>query len=103
MLGSFDEVSLRSAMISLQNRYGQQLDIDSINQIEQRIENLIYNKDFQKILHGANVSKEHSLSFEGEDQNQVGYYKKAIANITGKRTEGMIIYLLNDTIEIVKI
>ena len=128
MLGGFDEMSLRSAMISLQNRYGQQLDVDSIDQIEQRIENLIHNKDFQKILNGAKVSKEQSLSFEGElkqidllleyddhclvvdyksskkyalkHQNQVGYYKKAIANITGKRTEGMIVYLLEEGIEL---
>lgn len=128
MLGSFNEVNLRSAMISLQNRYGQQLNVDSIDQIEQRIENLIHNTDFQKILDGAKVSKEQSLSFEGElkqidllleydghclvvdyksskkyalkHQNQVGYYKKAIANITGKRTEGMIIYLLEEGIEL---
>lgn len=128
MLGGFDDVSLRSAMISLQNRYGQQLAVDSIEQIEQRIENLIKNKDFQKILNGAKVSKEQSLSFEGElkqidllleyddyclvvdyksskkyalkHQNQVGYYKKAIGNITGKRTEGMIIYLLEEGIEL---
>ena len=131
MLGSFDEMSLRSAMISLQNRYGQQLAADSMRQIEQRVKNLIEDEVFLQILDGAKVSKEQSLSFEGEvkqidllleyddhclvvdyksskkyalkHQNQVGYYKKAIANITGKRTEGMIIYLLNDTIEIVKI
>ena len=131
MLGSFDENSLRSAMISLQNKYGQQLTTDSINQIEQRIENLIINKDFQKILHGAKISKEQSLSFEGEvkqidllleyneyclvvdyksskkyalkHQNQVGYYKKAIAHITGKRTEGMIVYLLGEGIEAVNL
>jgi len=128
MLGNFDEVNLRSAMISLQNRYGQQLTADSIRQIKQRIENLIKNKGFQEILYGAKVSKEQSLSFEGElkqidllleyddhcvvvdyksskkyalkHQNQVGYYKKAIGNITGKRTEGMIIYLLEEGIEL---
>ena len=128
MLGNFDEVNLRSAMISLQNRYGQQLTADSIRQIKQRIENLIKNKGFQEILYGAKVSKEQSLSFEGElkqidllleyddhcvvvdyksskkyalkHQNQVGYYKKAIGSITGKRTEGMIIYLLEEGIEL---
>jgi len=124
MLGSFDEVSLSSAMISLQNRYGQQLSIDSMKQIEHRIKNLIEDEVFQQILDGAKVSKEQSLSFEGEikqidllleydehclivdyksskkyalkHQNQVGYYKKAIANITGKRTEGIVVYLLDD-------
>jgi len=126
MLGSFDEVSLSSAMISLQNRYGQQLSIDSMKQIEHRIKNLIEDEVFQQILDGAKVSKEQSLSFEGEikqidllleydehclivdyksskkyalkHQNQVGYYKKAIASITGKRTEGLVVYLLGDGI-----
>ena len=128
MLGGFDDISLVSAMISLQNRYGQQLTTESINQIEQRIKNLIKDASFQKILTGAKVSKEQSLSFEGElkqidllleyddhclvvdyksskkyalkHQNQVAYYKKAIANITGKRTEGMIVYLLEEGIEV---
>jgi len=129
MLGGFDDVSLDSAMISLQNRYGQQLTTDSMSQIKQRIQNLIKNESFQQILDSAKVSKEQSLSFEGElkqidllleyndhylvvdyksskkyalkHQNQVGYYKKAIANITGKRTQGMIIYLQEEGIELV--
>jgi len=128
MLGSFDEESLVFAMISLENRYGQQLYVESIKQIEQRITHLILSEEFQNILHGAKVNKEQSLSFEGElkqidlllehddhyvvidykssekyalkHQSQVGYYKKAIANITGKRTEGMIVYLLDDGVEL---
>ena len=31
-------------------------------------------------------------------QKQVEYYQKAITEITGKRTEGMLIYLLEDEI-----
>ena len=124
MLGSFNESSLNTVMISLQNRYGQLLTTESIEQIEYRIKNLIEDKVFQKILDRAKISKEQSLSFEGElkqidllleyddhclvidyksskkyalkHQNQVGYYKKAIANITGKRTEGIVVYLLDD-------
>ena len=131
MLGGFDEVGLRSAMISLQNRYGQQLTANSIRQIEQRVKNLIEHEAFLQILDRAKISKEQSLSFEGElkqidllleyddyclvvdyksskkyalkHQNQVGYYKKAIANITGKRTEGMIIYLLEEGIEVLNL
>jgi exodeoxyribonuclease V beta subunit len=127
MLGSFDEVGLCSAMIALQNRYGQQLTADSIRQIEQRVKNLIEYEAFQQILDGAKISKEQSLSFEGElkqidllleydeyylvvdyksskkyalkHQNQVGYYQKAITNLTGKRTEGLIVYLLEEGIE----
>jgi exodeoxyribonuclease V beta subunit len=131
MLGSFDEVGLCSAMIALQNRYGQQLTADSIRQIEQRVKNLIEYEAFQQILDGAKISKEQSLSFEGElkqidllleydehclvvdyksskkyalkHQNQVGYYQKAITNLTGKRTEGLIVYLLEEGIEAVNL
>ncbi|EIF50401.1 RecB-like helicase [Sulfurovum sp. AR] len=128
MLGSFDEKSLELAILSLKNRYGQQLTDPSMAQIENRIRNLIDHQAFQQILDGAKVRKEQSLSFEGElkqidllleyedhcvvidyksskkyalkHENQVRYYQKAIANITGKRTEGMILYLLEEEIEI---
>ncbi len=128
MLGNFNEESLDSTMLSLKNRYGQQLHDQSMDQIEERIKKLIAHKAFQQILEGAKVTKEQSLSFEGElkqidllleyedhclvidyksskkyalkHENQVRYYQKAIDNITGKRTEGMIIYLLEDEISI---
>jgi exodeoxyribonuclease V beta subunit len=128
MLGSFDKESLDVAMLSLKNRYGQQLPDPSIEQIEMRIKNLIDHEAFQQILNGAKVRKEQSLSFEGElkqidllleyedhclvidyksskkyalkHEKQVRYYQKAIDNITGKRTEGRIIYLLEDEISI---
>ncbi|UPT77732.1 RecB-like helicase [Sulfurovum sp. XGS-02] len=128
MLGSFDEKSLGAAMLSLKNRYGQQLADPSMEQIEMRIKNLIGYQAFQQILDGAKVRKEQSLSFEGElkqidllleyedhclvidyksskkyalkHEKQVRYYQKAIGKITGKRTEGMIIYLLEEEIDI---
>jgi len=43
-------------------------------------------------------SKKYSL----KHQSQVGYYKKAIGGITSKRTEGMVVYLLKEGIEIIK-
>ena len=126
MLGTFDKESVASAILSLKNRYGQQLPDPSIEQIEMRIKHLIDHEAFQQILDGAKVRKEQSLSFEGElkqidllleyedhclvidyksskkyalkHEKQVRYYQKAIDNITGKRTEGMIIYLLEDEI-----
>ncbi|WP_309500063.1 RecB-like helicase [Sulfurovum sp.] len=131
MLGNFDEVSLGEAMISLQNRYGQQLSVQSITEIEGRVKHLIAHEAFQQILHGAKISKEQSLSFEGElkqidllleyethhlvidyksskryalkHKNQVRYYQKAIENITGKKTEGMIIYLEEEGIELINL
>ena len=131
MLGSFEEESLWVAMMAVQNRYGQQLTPQSMTEIEKRVRALITDEAFQKLLDGAKVRKEQSLSYEGElkqidllleyeaynlvidyksskkyglkHQSQVGYYKKAIADITGKRTEGMIIYLLNEGISLLNL
>ena len=128
MLGSFDAVSLSSAMMSMKNKYGQQLSLEGMLEIEKRVSMLITNQKFQTLLEGATLSKEQSLSFEGElkqidllleyedhnvvidyksskkyalkHQSQVGYYKKAISNITGKRTEGIVLYILDEGIEI---
>ena len=100
-------------------------------QIEQRIRRLIENESFQQLFSGAKIHKEQSLSFGGElkqvdllleyedhvrvidyksskkyalkHQKQVEYYQKAIAEITGKRTEGMLIYLLEDEIDIINL
>jgi exodeoxyribonuclease V beta subunit len=129
MLGTFDEVHLAHAMTALQNKYGQQLNKISMEQIRERVSRLIEHANFLRLLEGAKVRKEQSLSFEGEikqidllleyhdynlvidyksskkyalkHQQQVGYYKKAIANITGKHTQGAIVYLLEEGIEIV--
>ena len=128
MLSTFDMQSLVSAMNAVQNRYGQLLSEERIKTIETRIKRLIENTQFQEMLKGAKISKEQSLSFEGElkqidllleyddyclvidyksskkyalkHQNQVKYYKKAIEKITGKSTLGAIIYLLEDEISI---
>jgi exodeoxyribonuclease V beta subunit len=126
MLGAFDETSVDIAMTALRNRYGQQLSPQSIEDIERRIRALIQDSIFQKMLVGATLHKEQSLSFGGElkqidllleyeeynlvidyksskkyglkHQKQVGYYKKAIGNITGKRSDGMVVYLLEDQV-----
>jgi len=131
MLGSFDERSLNSAMLALINRYGQQLSDTRLKEIEGRMKNLIAHSAFQQILDGAKITKEQSLSFEGELKqidllleyedrclvvdyksskkyalkhiNQVRYYQNAIENITGKRTEGMIVYLEAEGIELLSL
>ncbi|RUM69167.1 MAG: RecB-like helicase, partial [Sulfurovum sp.] len=128
MLGDFNEESLHNAMIAVQNRFGQQLKQDTLQAIEKRVNRLIGDEAFQTLLEGATMHKEQSLSYEGElkqidllleyetynlvidyksskkyglkHQKQVAYYKQAIADITGKRTEGMIVYLLDDLIDI---
>ncbi len=131
MLGSFDEESLHIAMMAVQNRYGQQLLAESMDEIEKRVRMLIIDASFQALLQGAKIRKEQSLSYEGElkqidllleyeehnlvidyksskkyglkHQKQVRYYKKAITDITGKRTEGMIIYLTNEGISLLNL
>jgi exodeoxyribonuclease V beta subunit len=128
MLASFKEESLSNAMNALQNRYGQVLSNAQINEINKRIGMLINNSEFKTLLEGATLSKEQSLSFNGElkqidllleydnrylvidyksskkfnikHQNQVNFYAKAINTITAKATSGVIIYLLNDEISI---
>ncbi|SFZ99096.1 Helicase [hydrothermal vent metagenome] len=127
MMSRFDSESLVIAMNALQNRYGQLLSSFQTEEIQKRVQTLIDNSEFKSLLVNATFSKEQSLSYEGElkqidlllnydehylvidyksskkynlkHQKQVGFYKKAIANITGKRTEGMIVYLLENQIE----
>ncbi|BAF71147.1 RecB-like helicase [Sulfurovum sp. NBC37-1] len=131
IMGDFDEQSLKSALVSLRNRYGQLLGHEGLAQIEKRVRSLIENETFQALLNEAKIMKEQSLSFEGElkqidllleyddhmlvidyksskkyalkHQAQVNYYKRAIEKIAKKPTEGMIIYLLEDKIEIVNL
>ncbi len=131
MLGAFDEASVRVAMTALQNKYGQQLTPQGLDEIARRVHALVAHSEFQALLVGATIRKEQSLSFEGElkqidllleyedynlvidyksskkyglkHQSQVGYYKKAIANITGKRTEGLVVYLLGDGVQIQRV
>lgn len=131
MLSGFDEESLTLSIMALKNRYGQLLHASSIAQIEERIRKLIEKSEFQEILEGATITKEQSLSYEGElkqidllleysdhclvidyksskkyalkHQKQVKYYQKAIEAITGKRTEGMVIYLIEEEIEILSL
>ena len=131
MLSTFEKESLATAMNALQNRYGQVLSSSQIGEIEKRVEALVENSVFQTLLKGAAFSKEQSLSYNGElkqidllleyedrclvidyksskkyalkHQKQVGYYQKAIAHITGKRTEGLLVYLLDEGTELVTV
>ncbi len=131
MLATFEKEALPVAMFALQNKYGQLLTTPQTIEIEKRITALIEDEDFKLLLKDAKVSKEQALSFHGElkqidllleyedhclvidyksskkyglkHQNQVAYYQKAIANITGKQTSGAIVYLLNEGIEIINL
>lgn len=126
MLSDFTQVALDEAMVSLQNRYGQLLNRESMDDIYRRVLTLIEHRDFMNLLNGATVSKEQSLSFAGElkqidllleydehflvvdyksslkyaqsHQKQVLHYQKAIEQISHKETKSMIIYLLEEKI-----
>lgn len=129
MLVKFDAASLLSAMQAVRNRYGQILSQGQLEQIAFRIQMLIEEENFQILLTDATWFQEQSLCFEGEikqvdllleykthclvvdyktskkyqfkHQAQVGFYQKAIEKITQKRTEGIIVYLLEDKIELI--
>jgi len=131
MLGGFDETNVNIAMTALQNRYGQQLTQQNMDEIAKRVKALVADNEFQALLVGAKVRKEQSLSFEGElkqidllleyeaynlvidyksskkyglkHQKQVKYYKRAITQITGKPTDGAIIYLEKEETSIVNL
>ncbi len=131
MLEQFTPESLPHAITALQNRYGSRLTSESITQIQQRIEVLLSHDAFIALLAGASIRKEQALAFDGElkqvdllleyrdhtlvidyksskkyaikHQNQVAYYKKAIQSITTKPTQGIVLYLLEEGVEMVAV
>ena len=131
MMSSFSLMSLAEAIATTKNRYGLELNETQFSDIKNRILSLITNERFKKLLKGATITKEQSLAFEGEfkqidllleyenscmvldyksskkfegkHRSQVGYYKKAIYNITGKYTRGMVVYLLEEGVELVEV
>ncbi|NOZ91376.1 MAG: RecB-like helicase, partial [Epsilonproteobacteria bacterium] len=131
MMSSFSIMSLAQALIATQNRYGLELSQKQFEDIKKRILELISHKKFKKLLEGATITQEQSVSFDNElkqidlllsydDCNlvidyksskkyhqkhlsQVRYYKKIIFEITKKYTKGMIIYILEDSVEFIDV
>ena len=127
MMNSFSIIELAEAINATKNRYGLELDSHKMNNLKKRVLELITNERFKKLLDGATITTEQSLSFNEELKqidllltydthcvvidyksskkyhlkhiNQVGYYKKAIEAIEKKQTRGVIIYLLEDEVE----
>ncbi len=124
MLPSFSIMGLADALLATKNRYGLQLTTQAIEQIKSRVLALVTNEYFKKLLEGATISREQSLSFNKELKQidllleyehkcvvidyksskkyhqkhlrQVGYYKRAIESIVKKPTTGILIYLLEE-------
>jgi exodeoxyribonuclease V beta subunit len=131
MMSSFSLMGMAEAMAATKNRYGLLLTTQKLEEIKKRVLDLVTNSHFQKLLEGANVSNEQSLSFEDELKqvdllleyenkcvvldyksskkyhlkhvSQVRHYKKAIQSIVGKPTTGVLVYLLEDGVEFVGI
>jgi len=131
MMSSFSIMDLAEALIATKNRYGLQLSSEKMDEIKKRILELVTNSRFKKMLEGATASNEQALSFNDElkqidlllsyddhcvvidyksskkyhlkHRSQVAYYKKAIASIMGKHTRGIIVYLLEEGVEMVEV
>jgi len=131
MMSSFSIMSLAQALIATKNRYGLELNEYQFKDIKKRILELISSQKFKKLLDGATITREQSISFENELKqidlllsyseynividyksskkyhqkhiSQVRYYKKIVSKITNKYTKGIIIYLLEDSVEFVNI
>ena len=131
MMSSFSIMSLAEALLATQNRYGLQLTQKQFADIRSRVLSLITHERFKKMLESATITKEQSLSFENKlkqvdllleyddscmvidykssktyhikHKSQVRNYKKAIASITGKYTRGVLLYLLEDGLEMVEV
>jgi exodeoxyribonuclease V beta subunit len=131
MMSSFTIMSLADAMIAGKNRYGLQLNDEKFLDIKNRILELITHGRFKKLLEGATSSNEQALSFNDElkqidlllsyenhyvvmdyksskkyhqeHRKQVRAYREAVESIMGKQTRGMIVYLLDDGVELVEV
>ena len=131
MMSSFSITSLAQALVATKNCYGLELSDEQFMDIKKRILELISNEKFKKLLNGATIIKEQSVCFNDEVKqidlllsydeynivldyksskkyhfkhvSQVSYYKKIIGKITNKYSRGIIIYLLENGIEMVEI
>ena len=132
MMRSFDEISLQKVLSIVKNKYGQYLDEKEFEDLNTRIQLLIDNEQFQKIIDKSTFTKEQALMFNGEHkiidllvQNEDGYviidyktsyeksashqiqvknYVKAISDITqDEKVRGYLIYLHPKNVEILAV
>ena len=130
MMDGFNVDTLKSALIGTRNRFGSVLDEAAFASIQKRIAMLCESREFALLCKGV-IHKEKPISYneelryidllveqkEGwvvvdyksskshseEHFKQVGFYKKAVAEITGGRVEGYLCYLLEDGVKLVKV
>jgi exodeoxyribonuclease V beta subunit len=132
MLEEFSSLALDNVKDQLLAKYGFLLDMDEIDAIIRRIESLINDKSFQKLLEGGRYFAEKALRYkknlryidlliEKKDGsyivvdyksskkmqekhiNQVRSYVQAVATITNAEVQGYLCYLLEDEISLLKV
>jgi len=131
MLPDFTPAHIDTALEAARNRYGRLLQQHHFEDIRKRITRLLAHEPFTQLLHKATQHREQSLAYRGEfkqidllleyenrctvidykssrkfashHETQVRHYMQAIEKILGKPTEGKIVYLLEDRIEITPI
>ncbi len=121
MIEEFDVNYIDGMMSFVGYKYGRLLGYDKLLDIKNRVERLLDNKEFNKLLKGATLHRELPISFNGElkhidilleyedrllvvdykssnkhkdkHREQVGFYTKAITTIMNKPSTAAIIYL----------
>ena len=129
MLPAFTTESVDDALTAVRNRYGHLLSPEQLSDIRSRIDRLLTYPEFTALLEGATPSREQSLAYRNafkqidllleypdhycvidyksspkyatHHRQQVAHYVEAIESITGKPTEGKVVYLLEDRVEVV--
>jgi exodeoxyribonuclease V beta subunit len=131
VIGEFQQESLLNAKHMMMNRYGFLLDDEEIEDITHRIEMLVANEEFLKLVDGECyrekalrfkkslryvdllvkksggvwnvIDYKSSMTYTEQHHKQVQGYKEAIEEITGDNVEGYICYLLENEIKIVSL
>ncbi len=131
MLGKFDIKSISNASDMMINRYGYSLDVDEIQDLQNRVSLLLQNQEFSTLTSGECykekairyknnlryidllvrsetgiwnvIDYKSSMNYQEHHIKQVNYYVKAIKEITGDEVKGYICYILKDEVKIVEI
>ncbi|WP_324172083.1 RecB-like helicase [Sulfurimonas sp.] len=131
MLGSFTIEAVVNAKDMMINKYGYSLDVKEIDDIENRVSNLLASKEFislasgecykEKAIRYKNnlryidllvkseygrwniVDYKSSMNYKQHHLKQVRYYQKAVEEITEDEVRGYICYILENEIKIIKV
>jgi len=129
MMADFSMNSIVDAKDMMLNKYGYILDADEVQEIENRVVNLLQNEEFTSQLDGE-IYKEQAIryknnlryidllvkqkdgsytvidyktsqSYAQKHESQVRHYMEAIKEITKQKVSGYIVYLLHESVSVV--